>query len=119
MEQSKSRIIVENKKTRINQFCLIKFNCYYIRKTFVSSEFIRSVSACAFFIGKNLPIFYLENMVFDLPVQRIFHGKNGPNLSGYQKIIILKDQTFMIGGQEYRRMPVFSNFDNWFVTKFG
>jgi len=43
------------------------------------------VSARAFFIGKFLPNFYLENMVFDLPVQRIFHRENGPNLSDYQK----------------------------------
>jgi hypothetical protein len=74
------------------------------------------VSACAFFIGKILPNFHLKNMVFDLYVQRIFHG---PNLSDYQKIIILKDQTFMIGSQEYRRMLVFFNFHIWFVTKFG
>jgi hypothetical protein len=78
------------------------------------------LSACAFFIGKILPNFYLKNMVFDLTVQRIFHGKNGPNLSDYQKRIILKDQTFIIGSQEYRRMLVFfGNFHVWFVTKFG
>jgi hypothetical protein len=55
------------------------------------------VSACAFFIGKILPNFYLENMVFDLPVKRIFHRKNGPSFFRLSKkiIIILKDQTFL------------------------
>jgi hypothetical protein len=41
------------------------------------------------------------------------------NAWDYQKIIILKHQTFMIASQEYRRMLVFFNFHIWFVTKFG
>jgi hypothetical protein len=38
------------------------------------------VSACAFFYSEILLNVYLKNMVFDLTVPRIFHGKNGPDL---------------------------------------
>jgi hypothetical protein len=63
------------------------------------------------FFGEILPIFDLK--IWFQPIQRIFHGKNGPNLPDFN-FFFPKSSDFYdevpVGSQAYRRIVVFKIF---------